>query len=183
MEPIPLLLVEDNADDAALIASKLRRGGLNVDCQQVETPAQMAAALQARPPALVISDCKMPSFDAQEALELLHDSGLDVPFIVVSGQIGEETAAALMRAGAKDFVLKDSLARLVPAVQRELDEARDRQEGRRAQAALRTSEERFRLLAEHIQDVVFRHRLRPDPQLEYLSPMASSMLGCVLEER
>src|SRR6185312_11023622 len=107
---------------------------------------------------------------------------LDVPFIVVSGQIGEETAAALMRAGAKDFVLKDSLARLVPAVQRELREARDRQEGRQAQAALRTSEARFRLLAEHIQDVVFRQQLRPGPQLEYLSPMATSMFGCALEE-
>jgi PAS domain S-box-containing protein len=100
-----------------------------------------------------------------------------VPFILVSGQVGEESAAALMRAGAHDFVLKDRPARLVPAILRELHEAEERAHGRQAQAALRDSEERFRLLAEHAQDVIFRYRLVPEPRVEYISPAVIEVTG------
>ena len=172
-----LLIVEDNEDDAMLVVRNLRGGGIDVDFERVETAPAMALALTHRPPDIVISDNTMPVFDASSALRLLRDRHLDVPFIVVSGQIGEETAVALMRAGAHDFVLKDSLARLLPAVTRELHEAGERREQRRTRSALRTSEERFRLLAEHVHDVVFRYLLGPNPRLEYISSAVASMTG------
>ncbi|MEV4282625.1 response regulator [Actinoplanes xinjiangensis] len=145
-DQIRLLLVEDSEDDAVLVVNRLRRSGLRIDYERVETADGMRDALRHRPPDIVISDNGMPSFDAEAALHLLRSTGQDIPFIVVSGQIGEESATALMRAGAHDFVLKDKLARLAPAVQRELRDAWDRQERRRTEAALRTSEERFRLV-------------------------------------
>jgi hypothetical protein len=179
---IHLLVVEDSDDDAVLIVSRLRRGGLEVSYDRVQTAEAAAAALQVRPPDVVISDYNLPGFTAEDALRLLHDSGLDVPFILVSGQVGEEAAATLMRAGAHDFLLKDGLARLVPAVQRELREAEDRRRRRQAEAALRASEERFRLLAEHAQDIIFRYRLLPVPGLDYISPAAQAITGYPAEQ-
>jgi len=182
MAAVRLLLIEDNEDDAVLVVRKLRSGGISVDYERVETADAMSAALADRPPDIVISDNRMPVFDAESALRLLRAHDLDVPFIVVSGQIGEETAVGLMRAGAHDFVLKDSLARLLPAVVRELREAEERREKRRTQSALRTSEERFRLVAEHLDDVVFRYRSAPEPALEYVSSAVLSMIGHRPEE-
>ena len=181
-DEIRLLLIEDSDDDAVLVVNRLRRAGLRVDYERIETADAMGAALRLRPPDIVISDNGMPAFDAAAALRLLRDTGLDVPFIVVSGQIGEESATALMRAGAHDFVLKDKLARLGPAVQRELREARDRQERRRTETALRHSEERFRLVAENLQDVLFRFRPGRTPVLEYISPAIAAMTGFSPEE-
>jgi signal transduction histidine kinase len=133
---VRLLLVEDNEDDAALIASQLRRGGIDVSYDRVETAGAMIAALGRSTPDLVISDCRMPTFDSQEALRLLRDTTENIPFIVVSGQIGEEAAADLMRAGAQDFVLKGDLARLAPAVQRELRGAKEHRESAQERGAL-----------------------------------------------
>jgi PAS domain S-box-containing protein len=177
MIAVRLLIIEDNEDDAMLVVRNLRSGDIDVDFERVETAGAMSTALAVHPPDIVISDNTMPAFDASSALRLLRDRELDVPFIVVSGQIGEETAVALMRAGAHDFVLKDSLARLIPAVTRELHEAEERREQRRTQFALRTSEERFRLVAEHVHDVVFRYRIGPNPRLEYISSAVMSMTG------
>ncbi|WP_261558868.1 response regulator [Frankia tisae] len=128
-----LLMVEDCDDDAVLIVSQLRGGGLDVSYDRVETAGELTAALRAHPPDLVTCDYNMPALSAEHALKLLADSELDVPFILVSGQVGEETAAALMRCGAHDFLLKDRLTRLVPAVQRELREAADRRKRRHAE--------------------------------------------------
>jgi len=93
---------------------------------------------------IIISDYKLPQFNASVALTLLQKTGLDIPFIVVSGTIGEETAVELMKAGAHDYLMKDNLARLAPAVKRELDEAHGRRERKQAEKALRKSEERYR---------------------------------------
>src|SRR6202050_3816403 len=133
---VRLLLVEDDEDDAVLIASRLRGVGVDVSYDRVDTAGTMIAALSRGTPDLVISDCRMPAFDSQEALRLLRDITTNVPFIVVSGQIGEEAAADLMRAGAQDFVLKGDLARLAPAVQRELRSAQNHREGAEARGAL-----------------------------------------------
>jgi PAS domain S-box-containing protein len=177
MNDIHVLVVDDSPDDAMLIIRQLTRAALSVTHTRADTASDVAAALREHPPAVVISDYNMPGFRAEEALEQVRACDPDIPFILVSGQLGEETAAALMRAGVRDYILKDRLARLGPAVQRELREAADRRQRRRAEAALRDSEERFRLLAEHAQDVIFRYRRVPEPVMEYLSPAVVSVTG------
>ena len=156
--PVRVLIIDDSDDDALLIVTHLRRGGIDLTYERVETTQAIAGALAARPPDIVICDYNLPGLSAQDALRLLHDSGLDASFILVSGAVGEETAAAIMKAGAHDFILKDRLSRLVPAVERELADAQVRRQRHGAEAALRDSEERFRLLAEHVQDIIFRYR-------------------------
>ena len=177
MTPVRVLIIDDSDDDALLIAAHLRRGGIELTYERAETPGAVAAALTARAPDIVICDYSLPAFSVQEALKLLHDSGLDASFILVSGAVGEETAAALMKAGVDDFILKDRMSRLVPAVKRELRDAQVRRQRRSAEAALRESEERFRLLAEHVQDIVFRYRLLPEPGFEYISPTVADLTG------
>ena len=139
IDRVRLLICEDSDDDALLVVTHLRRGGLQVDYERVQTAQDAAEALSRRPPDLVISDYAMPGLGAEAALALLRDSGLEVPFILVSGRVGEESAVALMRAGAHDFILKEETARLVPAVRRELMNARSRRQRREAEEALRLS--------------------------------------------
>jgi two-component system cell cycle sensor histidine kinase/response regulator CckA len=140
-------MVEDSATDAKLVASALRRTGRTLEVERIETAEAMRAAL-ARDWDVVISDWSMPKFSAPAALRILKEIQLDIPFIIVSGTIGEEVAVEAMRAGAHDFVLKDKLARLAPAVERELRECADRSARRHAEEALRESEARFKRLAE-----------------------------------
>ncbi len=146
--PLRVLHVEDSEADAELVAHELRRGLGDVEIRHVCDAASMRLALGQGPWHAVVSDWKMPNFSGQAAYDQVRESGLDVPFIIVSAAIGEEAAVAAMRAGAHDYVMKDRLARLVPAVQRELREAELRLERRRAQEALRISEARYRRLAE-----------------------------------
>ena len=129
-----VLLVEDSPDDAALVLRQLRRGGYNVTSQLVDTTDAMAAALDGRAWDVVIADYSLPSFSGLAALALLTQRGLDLPFLIVSGNIGEDVAVAAMKAGAHDYILKGSLARLLPAVEREMREAEGRRSRRRAEA-------------------------------------------------
>ena len=138
-----VLLVEDSQDDAALLVRTLRRGGYDLTVERVETAETMRAALNRDTWDLVLSDYSMPQFSAPAALQLLHEVGVDLPFIIVSGTVGEETAVTAMKAGAHDFLMKGNLTRLVPAVARELHEAAERRERRRAEAARRAAEIRF----------------------------------------
>jgi signal transduction histidine kinase len=140
-KPLSALVAEDSEDDLELLLRALRRGGYDVSFERVETAAAMSAALASGGWDVVLSDFSMPHFSAIRALELLHASGQDLPFIIVSGSVGEETAVAAMKAGAHDYVMKENLVRLVPAVEREVREAEVRRERREAQA------ERDRLLA------------------------------------
>jgi PAS domain S-box-containing protein len=180
--PIRLLICEDNDDDALLIATRLRHDGLDVTYERVERADAAEKAIRTHPPDVVISDYSMPLFTAEEALKLLHESGLDIPFILVSGMIGEERAAALMRVGAHDFVNKDHLSRLTLVIQRELREAQGRSQRRHAEAELRRSEQRFRRFAENAPDVIFRCLLSPQEMVEYVSPTATVILGQSPEE-
>lgn len=136
-KPLRALIVEDSGDDCELLVVELRRGGYDPAYTRVETAEAMSAELSARTWDVVFSDFTMPRFNAFDALALLHNSGIDLPFIIVSGTIGEDRAVMAMRAGAHDYILKDNLKRLVPAVERELREARVRQERRQAEETIR----------------------------------------------
>ena len=144
--PLRVLIVEDSEDDAELLLRELRQGGFEPAAERVETEETMCAALGRQPWDLIIADYALPHFSAPAALAVLRDTKLDVPFIIVSGQIGEETAVAMMRGGAHDYIMKSNLARFLPAVQRELREAEVRRERARAEEALRESEEKYRQL-------------------------------------
>jgi len=144
-----LLLVEDSADDAELVLLALRRGGFQVRLVRVETAGAMAAALAAGPWDLVLSDYQLPGFGGLDALRVLQASGQDLPFILVSGAIGEEVAVAMVKAGAHDYVPKARLDGLCRVVERELKDAGARAGQRQAKEDLRLSEERYRALFEH----------------------------------
>ncbi len=133
--PLRVLIVEDNPDDAELLLRELRGGGFAVESARVQTAAALEKALAAQTWDVVISDYFMPQFSALDALALLHRTGLDLPFIIVSGAIGEDTAVAAIKAGAHDYLMKGNLARLVPAIERELRDAAVRGEKRRAEEA------------------------------------------------
>ncbi len=133
-----ILIADDNEDDALLIVRRIRREtGWRIDFDRVDTAAAMAAAMADGDWDLVISDVNMPGFGAEGALRLYRETGAECPFIVVSGMIGEEAAVSLLKAGAHDFVLKSNLARLVPAIERELHDWEVRRDKRVAQEQLR----------------------------------------------
>src|SRR5918994_1797897 len=134
--PLRLILVEDSEDDAALLERELRRGGFTPTVERVETAEAMRAALDRGVWDLVVADYTLPQFNAPAALGVLKERQLDLPFIILSGTIGEETAVAAMKAGAHDYFMKGNLARLVPAIQRELREAAERRRAGQAEDAL-----------------------------------------------
>ncbi len=142
-----VVIVEDVPADAELIAEQLRRDGLDVDWSRVDTEAAYRAALSPLPD-VIISDCKLPSFGPARAMEILHESGMDIPLIIASGTIGEEAATELMRQGAADYVNKDKPIRLGMAVTRALAEAELRRGQLRSLEDLRRAEARFRGLFE-----------------------------------
>jgi PAS domain S-box-containing protein len=144
-----IILVEDNDDDAALLERHLRRSGITFQIFRVQTATQMERALQhANVADVVLADYNLPEFSGPAALQALKTANLDIPFIMLSGAVSEETAVASMRAGAHDYVSKDNLVRLVPAIQRELKEASSRSNRLAAERALHASEARFDLLVE-----------------------------------
>ena len=136
-QPLQVLVIEDSEDDAAVLEAELRRAGYTPVCHRVETPEALGSALDRQHWDLIIADYQLPRFDGLAALAFVKAKGLDVPFIIVSGYITEETAVAAMKAGAHDYLMKDKLARLGPAVERELREAEVRRERRRAEEELR----------------------------------------------
>ncbi len=138
--PLRVLMCEDSEDDVALAVRALRQGGYDPLVERVDTAAAMGAALDREAWEVVIADYSMPQFSGPAALGLLRERGLDLPLIILSGSIGEETAVDMMRSGAYDYVLKDRPSRLASAVERALQEAELRRERRRAE------EERARLL-------------------------------------
>jgi CheY-like chemotaxis protein/anti-sigma regulatory factor (Ser/Thr protein kinase) len=132
--PLRLLLVEDSPADAKLLLRYLRQGGFDPVFLRVETHAELVAALRTDEWDLVISDYRMPNFSGPEALTVIKSLRDDLPFIIVSGTVGEESAVDAMRAGASDYVMKNNLLRLGPAIRREVQESRNRKERRRAEA-------------------------------------------------
>src|SRR5574341_2591404 len=151
---LAVLMVEDSESDGQLILRALKKAGYDLVVERVETAEQMRAAWEKRAWDIVISDYSLPRFDGRAALTFLRETGQDIPFIVVSGTIGEETAVAMMKAGAHDYLLKGNLARLTPAVERELAQAETRRERKRAEQTLRQSEARFRGVLQAAPDAI-----------------------------
>ena len=146
--PLRVLIVEDSEDDMLLLLRELRRGGYDPTYERVDTRDAMRAALDRQAWDAILCDYSMPHLSAPEALSLLQGTGLDLPFIIVSGTIGEDTAVAAMKAGAHDYLLKGNLTRLAPAVERELREVKERAARRHAEDALRETAETLRAIIE-----------------------------------
>src|ERR671916_1154466 len=167
--PLRVLLVEDSEDDALLLVRMLRRGGYDPTWERVETAAAMEAALDGRSWDLVISDHSMPAFSSLAALGLLRRKGfVDLPFIIVSGRIGEDAAVSAMKAGADDYLMKDNLARLNSAIERELRDAEVRRERRQA-------EEKYRSIFENAVEGIFQTTV--DGRFLTANPAMARMLG------
>jgi PAS domain S-box-containing protein len=148
LNPVPVnlrvLAIEDYEEDALLLRRHLTRAGYEVDFRRIETAAELNAALDEPTPwDLVIADYTLPNFGAREALSIIQDRGVDLPFIIVSGTIDEVSAVSAMRAGAHDYVLKGHLDRLLPAIEREISDAARRRERLRTEAELRLVQQRF----------------------------------------
>src|ERR1700758_2638512 len=131
--PLRVLVIEDSEDDAKLIVRELKSGGYDVKYQRVDSSTAVCRACDSQEWDLIISDYSMPHFSGTDALKLVRSKHLEMPFIFVSGTIGEETAVAAMKNGAQDYLIKGNLKRLMPAVQRELREHEQRKERERLQ--------------------------------------------------
>ena len=178
--PLRVLLLEDSEDDAELILRTLRRGDYEPQHRRAESAEEMLAALEESWD-LIISDHNMPSFSATAGLKLLQERDLDIPFIIVSGAIGEETAVEAMAAGAGDYVMKDSMRRLVPAIERELREGATRETRRQAERALHESEQRLRSVMDNVVDAIVTVDSRGC--IEDLNPAAARLFGLAINAR
>lgn len=145
MKKLRVLNVEDSENDSTLLIRHLTRGGYDIYVERVENQAEMKAALESKEWDIIISDYQMPKFNGLLALNVLHESGLDIPFIIISGTIGEVLAVEAMVAGVNDYMMKDNLARLIPAIERELQEARHRKARYSAENNLKESEKRLKI--------------------------------------
>ncbi|MCS1411442.1 MAG: Phosphoserine phosphatase RsbU [Verrucomicrobia subdivision 3 bacterium] len=151
---LKVLIIEDSEFDARVMISVLRLGGYKLTSQRVDTESAFRDALGSGDWDVVLSDYNLPDFQAPDALRILRSTGLDIPFIIISGGIGEDVAVAAMKSGAHDYLMKGQLARLVVAVEREMREAQTRRERLQVEDALRESELRNRLLWENSTDAV-----------------------------
>ncbi|HBG04211.1 MAG: hybrid sensor histidine kinase/response regulator [Geobacteraceae bacterium GWC2_58_44] len=172
-QTLRILIVDDSPNDAALIVRQLQKE-FSTSYERVETAEEMEAALGEGGWQLVISDYVMPRFSGLSALQILHESGIDLPFIMVSGQMGEDVAVEAMRAGAHDYLIKDRLSRLVPAIKREINEAVVRRERRMAEDALSATEARFQSLVEQSLVGIF---LLQDDLFSYVNPKFAGIFG------
>lgn len=141
-----VLIAEDTGDDALLLIRALKKGGYAPEMTRIWTRERLNEELHNREWDIILSDYHMPGFGGEELISIVRGEGFDIPIIIVSGAIGEEAAVALVKSGADDYVMKDNLIRLIPSISRALKEADDRKERRRAEEALRESEERYRSL-------------------------------------
>ena len=154
-QSLRVLMVEDSEDDALLIIRELKKGGYNPVQERVETAAAMKKALQEKQWDIILCDYKLPKFNAPSAIALLKEANIDISLIIVSGAIGEETAIECLRLGAHDYIMKNNLSRLCPAIAKELKEAETRSKQKQAEEALREGEEKYRNIIENMQDGYF----------------------------
>src|SRR5262245_28925882 len=177
-----VLIVEDSRVDAFLLEHALERGGFQPTCECVDTPEAMSVALD-KEWDLILADHSMPRFSAPAALELAKQRGRDVPFIIVSGHIEEETAVAAMKAGAHDYVMKDRLARLVPAVERELREAEMRRAQKKYEEELQQAHDELEMRVEKRTAALKTANLKLQSALEERRRLENELLEIAENER
>ncbi len=173
--PLRVLLIEDVEDDALLILHALRKADYDPDHLRVETAESMREALRTKNWDIILCDYRLPNFSGPDAINLVKETDLDIPLIMVSGTIGEETAVECMRLGARDYIHKDNLFRLAPAVKRELSEAWIRQALTEVEEQWRKSWERYRLITETIHDLIITTNL--DWKITYVNKAVRDLLG------
>ncbi|MEO8428491.1 MAG: SpoIIE family protein phosphatase [Verrucomicrobiota bacterium] len=173
--PLRILIIEDSEFDARILVNLLKQGGYEPQFQRVDTLLDFHAMLMGKAWDVVLADYNLPTFNAPAALKVLQETGIDLPFIIVSGGIGENTAVAAMKAGAHDYLMKGNLARLVPAVERELREAETRVARKQVEGALRESELRYRLLWETSPDAVIL--MDTKSRIHFANPAVSDVFG------
>jgi PAS domain S-box-containing protein len=152
LQPLRVLIVEDSKNDVLLIIRELKKCGYNPAYECVETTAAMKKSIKEKQWDIILCDYKMPKFDAPSAISLLKETCIDIPLIIISGTIGEETAVECMRLGARDYIMKGNFSRLCPAIARELEETKARSKQKQAEEALRRSEEKHRAILENIEE-------------------------------
>jgi len=172
---LKVLFLEDSEDDVLLIARHLTKAGFTVDAHRVDTPDDFRSALKSSLWDVVISDYSLPGLNALAAIHIFKESGPDIPFLVVSGAVGEETAVEVLKSGAHDVLIKNNLARLVPAVERELREAAERRARRKAEESLAASEIKFRRIVETAHEGIWM--LDPSGHTTYMNRRMADMLG------
>ncbi|MGD2246161.1 MAG: response regulator [Candidatus Aminicenantes bacterium] len=177
---LKMLLVEDLEDDAVLITRKLQKEGYRFDFKRVDNEKDFKRAMEDKDWDLIISDYVLPNFSGRKVLELIRREGYDMPLILVSGKIGEETAVDMLKEGASDFVMKDNLFRLPSAVERALSEARILREKRETEEELRKVANRYHLLAENISDIIWT--MDANKRFTFVSPSVFDVTGYTIKE-
>ena len=183
-----VLHIEDQEQDVALVTRHLTRAGYDLTIRRVETAESMKAALESEEWDVVLCDYSMPHFHALAALEVLKEKGLDIPFIIISGTVGETVAVEAMRAGAHDYLMKDNLARLATTIEREKQEAENHRARKRAEESLKASEAELSVLFAALTDVVLvldrdgRYLKVAPTSATYLYKPPSELLGKTVQE-
>ena len=174
---IDILLIEDSEDDAILLIRELKRSGLKPSYKRVDNREELCKALDHEKWDIIISDYSMPHFNGLSALEILKEKAIDLPFIIVSGAIGEDIAVEVMRAGAHDYILKNNLKRLVPAIERELREAKIRIERKKADEELREIQRKLLTLMSNLPGMAYRCKYDSNWTMEFVSEGCFHLTG------
>jgi PAS domain S-box-containing protein/putative nucleotidyltransferase with HDIG domain len=179
--PLQLLLVEDSADDAELLLRELHRAGYEVRAHRVEDEKHFLAGLRSLPQ-IILMDYRLPEFSALRGLAILRERSLDIPCIVISGILSDETAVECIRQGAADYLLKDRLARLGAAVERAIQEKEVKADKHRTEMALHESEAQFLRMTENAADIILRYKRGKEPRFLYINPSVRKITGFSPEE-